>query len=147
MNLMSKMRSMTKKLNTKMWGLPIIAEPPTGEIISIDIDTGLLLHCVQYHGITTRLDPDTGEDIMVQEPTMTIHAESFTTAPKAGEKWFFKVPVVPPVGTVTAIGGVLFNSLGQPIELKRYKMSGDNFKRDEMLGTITMALIEIKASA
>jgi hypothetical protein len=127
---MAKMRSMTKNLNTKMWGLPIIAEPPTGEILTVDVATGLQLHCVQYHGITARLDPDSGEDIMVQEPTMTVHVDSFATAPKAGEKWFFKVPTYP-----------------GSLELKRYRMSHDNFKRDEMLGTITMALIEIKATA
>jgi len=147
MNLLAKMRTMTKKLNTKMWGLPIVAEPPTGEIITADFATGSQLYCVQYHGITARLDPDTGEDILVQEPTMTIHVDSLLHAPKAGEKWFFKIPVVPHVGTVSAIGGDLFDSLGQQIELKRYRMSSDNFKRDEMLGTITMALIEVKASS
>ena len=129
MSLMTTMRTMTRKLNTKMWGLPIIAEPPTGAVLTTDT-TGAELRCIQAHGITTRLDPDTGEDIMVQQPTMTIHADSFAIPPKPGETWYFKIPVIP----------------GQP-EMKRYRMSPDHFKYDSLLGTITVALIEVQQTA
>ena len=132
MNLMARMKTVSKKLNQKYWGIPFIAEPPTGEILTLDNETEQPLKSIQYHGITTRLDAETGEDILVQEPTITVASNSFAIPPKSGEKWFFKIPTTP------------VDLIDENTELKRYRMSPDNFKHYPMMNLITIALIEVK---
>ena len=76
------------------WGLPVVLIDPDGNTIvtkkdSTDRLSGqVLLNTVEYN-------PDTGEDIVVNDPVVTLRMASLTRIPENGETWVVKIPQTP----------------------------------------------------
>lgn len=66
------------------WGLPVILTSPDGE------RQGDLKGQVLY-GIR-RIDPDSGNEIVVDTPAVTLRRSSLTRVPLAGERWIVEIP-------------------------------------------------------
>lgn len=96
MNLRVKV---VKDLETTMeklngWGLPVVLISPTGQTQELKKDsedalTGQVLYSHK------EWKPDTGEDIVVDEPVVTLRLESLEIEPKPGENWAVKIPETP----------------------------------------------------
>lgn len=44
---------------------------------------------------TVRLNPDTGENIVVESPVITLRRSTLARVPAPGENWFFEIPETP----------------------------------------------------
>ena len=96
MNLRAKV---VKDLETTMeklngWGLPVVLISPTGETQdkkkdSEDPLTGQVLYSHK------EWKPDTGEDVVVDEPVVCLRLASLETEPEPGENWAVKIPITP----------------------------------------------------
>ncbi len=96
MNLRAKV---VKDLETTLeklsdWGLPVVLISPNGlkqdkKKDSEDILTGQVLYSHK------EWKPDTGEDIVVDEPVVVLRLASLEIEPKPGENWAVKIPEVP----------------------------------------------------
>lgn len=49
---------------------------------------------------TRKLNPETGEVIVINEPVVTLRISSLNRVPKAGENWYIKMPVSPVAGAL-----------------------------------------------
>lgn len=73
------------------WGLPIILIAPDGTEYNTKKDsTDRLSGQVLYH--FTEFSPDTGEDIVVNMPVVTLRISSLERVPLDGENWVVKIP-------------------------------------------------------
>lgn len=81
-----------KSQNVKDWGLPIELMDPDGTWYTTDNETGETLKAVQILYDYRKLNPDTGEEITVHEPIVTIARSSLARVPVPGEKWIVKMP-------------------------------------------------------
>jgi hypothetical protein len=68
------------------FGLPVILVSPDGAIQEVN---GQILYD------TKRVDPDTGLDMIVHQPVVTIRRSSLDRIPVAGEKWAVRIPEIP----------------------------------------------------
>jgi hypothetical protein len=68
------------------FGLPIVLISPDGEIQEVN---GQILYDTQ------KLDPETGLDIIVHKPVVTVRRSSLTRIPLGGERWGVRIPEVP----------------------------------------------------
>lgn len=87
-----------KILNLKDWSLPIELFAPDGSLINTDNETGDELRAVQILYDRRKLDPDTGEEITVHEPIVTVAKSSLSRIPIPGEKWVIRMPISPRTG-------------------------------------------------
>lgn len=75
------------------FGLPIVLIDPDGNKIDQSIHGGALLGQVLYE--TVSVNPDTGEEMTVNNPVVTLRRSSLVRVPEPGEKWLVKIPVDP----------------------------------------------------
>ena len=68
------------------FGLPVILISPDGEIQEVN---GQILYDTQ------KIDPETGLDMIVHKPVVTLRRSSLTRIPAGGEKWGVRIPEVP----------------------------------------------------
>lgn len=84
-----------KSQNTKDWGLPIELIDPDGNEVTTDNETGETLKAIQILYDYRKLNPDTGEEITVHEPIVTISRSSLARVPVPGERWIVRMPIDP----------------------------------------------------
>jgi hypothetical protein len=68
------------------FGLPVILISPDGEIQEVN---GQILYDTQ------KIDPETGLDMIVHKPVVTLRRSSLTRIPAGGEKWGIRIPETP----------------------------------------------------
>lgn len=76
------------------WSLPVILVGPDGKTYNTSIHNDERLGGQVLYDIV-RLSPDTGNDIVVNTPVVTLRRTSLERVPKAGEKWLVKIPIEP----------------------------------------------------
>lgn len=88
-------RDLEKSMESEShWGLPVVLIAPGGEIIDTKKDSTdrlsgqVLLNYSEYN-------PDTGEDLVINDPIVTLRLSSLIREPKNGETWFVKIPKEP----------------------------------------------------
>lgn len=84
-----------KKLNISDWSLPVILIAPDGVKYALDAETNETLKAVQILYDRKEIDPDSGEQIMVKEPVVTLALSSLSRVPKDGENWSVQFPMDP----------------------------------------------------
>jgi hypothetical protein len=74
------------------WKMPVELTSPDGvtQIYSANNPSELLGGQVLYS--SRRESPETGETIIVNQPVITLRVSSLVRIPKAGEKWYIKIP-------------------------------------------------------
>jgi len=78
------------------FGLPVILKGPNGFTISTKKGTtDPLMGQILYDIV--RMNPETGEDMEVNEPVITLRRSSLERIPKPGENWFVEIPIEPKV--------------------------------------------------
>jgi hypothetical protein len=77
------------------FGLPVILIAPDGTIYdkSANQPTEDLMGQILYD--TSVLDPDTGIEIIVHKPVITLRRSSLTVVPQDGEDWAVQIPITP----------------------------------------------------
>ena len=75
------------------WGLPVELVDPAGNEIKTDISGNELRGQVIYEQI--KINPNTGEEMVVNEPVITLRRSSLSRVPVAGEKWVIRYPGSP----------------------------------------------------
>lgn len=77
------------------WGLPVILVDPDGVKYdkSANDPTADLTGQILYD--TTVYDPETGMNVIVSIPVVTLRRSSLARIPVAGEDWFVKIPETP----------------------------------------------------
>jgi hypothetical protein len=68
------------------FGLPVILISPDGEIQEVN---GQILYDTQ------KIDPETGLDMIVHKPVVTLRRSSLTRIPAGGERWGVRIPETP----------------------------------------------------
>ena len=77
------------------WGLPVVLIDPDGTIIdkSLNNPTEDLTGQILYD--TTVVNPESGLDMIVHKPVITLRRSSLSRVPVAGEKWMVRIPETP----------------------------------------------------
>lgn len=75
------------------WGLPVTLIGPDG------VRQSNLLGQVLYDIV--RLNPETGEEVVVETPVVTLRRSSLVRIPQPGEKWLVEIPVTPSLTATT----------------------------------------------
>jgi len=77
------------------YGLPVVLVAPDGTVYdtSANDPTQTLSGQILYD--TKRLDPESGLDILVHQPVVTLRRSSLARVPAAGEKWMVRIPETP----------------------------------------------------
>ena len=78
-------------------GLPVVLIDPDGVIHDTDQVTGNALQG-QVLNDTTRMSPETGEDISTPDPIVSIRRQSLARIPQDGERWGVRIPLSPVEG-------------------------------------------------
>lgn len=88
------------------YGLPVVLIDPDGNIYdkSANDETQDLSGQILYD--TTRADPDTGLDIIIHQPVVTLRRSSLSRVPVAGEKWMVRIPETPDPSAVKTTHGI-----------------------------------------
>jgi len=73
------------------WGLPVILIAPDGETIDTSENSGTQLKG-QVLFDTIQVNPDTGDDMVVGNPIVTLRRSSLSRIPQPGENWIVKIP-------------------------------------------------------
>lgn len=81
-----------KRLNLRDWSDIVELTDPDGNRYTTDNETGETLKAVQILYDYRRVNPMTGEEIIVNEPVVTMALSSLARVPQAGETWFIKIP-------------------------------------------------------
>ena len=72
------------------WGLPVELVDPNGNEITLDNNGNTLKGQVIYEQV--KINPTTGEEMVVNEPVITLRRSSLSRIPIAGEKWLIRFP-------------------------------------------------------
>jgi hypothetical protein len=75
------------------FGLPVELVDPDGNEINTSVHGGTLMGQVLYEQI--KINPNTGEEMVVNEPAIVLRRSSLSRIPLAGEKWFIRYPGTP----------------------------------------------------
>ncbi len=94
-NLRSRAIADMKRLNVRDWSDVVEFVDPDGTRYDTDNETGETLKAVQILYDYRRINPMTGEEIIVNEPVVVMARKSLSRIPQAGETWFIKIPVEP----------------------------------------------------
>jgi hypothetical protein len=78
------------------FGLPVILISPAGDIIDESLHGGVLAGEIRYE--TGKVNPDTGEEMYVNNPIVTLRRTSLSRVPVHGEKWLVRIPISPVQG-------------------------------------------------
>lgn len=84
-----------RKLNVRDWGLLVELIDPDGKKYNTDKITGEPLKSPLLTYDRTRVIPETGEDMIVAEPTVVLSRLSLERIPKAGETWTVRIQESP----------------------------------------------------
>lgn len=95
MNLRELAVTDVKNLNTADWALKIELTDPDGNRYTTDNETGEVLKAIQILYDYRKIDPDTGEEITINEPVVTVARGALSRVPAPGERWFIKLPIDP----------------------------------------------------
>jgi hypothetical protein len=88
--------------NNEDFGLPVILYGPDGnkQDKSANVPADNLMGQILYD--TVRINPDTGEEMVVNNPIVTLRRSSLDRVPVAGETWAIAIPTTPSLtGTVS----------------------------------------------
>ncbi len=76
------------------WGLPVVLIDPDGITHNIKKGTTTRLSGqVLYNRV--EFNPDTGEEMVIPDPIVTLRMASLDRVPANGEKWIVKIPIEP----------------------------------------------------
>jgi hypothetical protein len=80
------------------WKMPVELTSPDGEVqkFSANNPTSLLGGQVLY--ASQRMNPNTGEVEVVDQPVVSLRVSSLSRIPQNGETWFIKIPIRPVAG-------------------------------------------------
>lgn len=94
------------------WGLPVILIDPDGVAYdtSANDPTKQLVGQVLYG--KKEFNPDTGQDVHINTPIVTLRVTSLARVPVNGEKWGIKIPIRP--STTAPMVDFIFQ--GRPLE-------------------------------
>jgi hypothetical protein len=86
--------------NSDGWGLPVILISPDGatQDKSANDATADLTGQILYD--TTVIDPETGLQMIVSTPVVTLRRSSLTRVPVAGENWIVQIPETPDASAI-----------------------------------------------
>ena len=98
MNLRELAVTDMRQLNIKDWSLSVELTDPDGVTYTTDNVTGDPLKAVQILYDYRKLNPDTGEEIVINEPVVTMARTSLARVPLPGENWYMRIPVDPSEG-------------------------------------------------
>lgn len=73
------------------WGLPVVLIDPAGNRIDTSENTGDPL-TGQVLFDTVRVNPDTGDNMVIGNPVVTLRRSSLSRIPAPGERWLVKIP-------------------------------------------------------
>jgi hypothetical protein len=76
------------------WGLPVVLISPDGVEQSTRAGDSTPLKGQILYGLA-RLNPETGEDVVVDSPVVVLRRSSLSRVPLAGETWIVKIPTTP----------------------------------------------------
>lgn len=68
------------------FGLPVILTDPAGAQQTVE---GQILYD------TVRIEPETGNPVIDDNPVVTLRRSSLSPVPQDGEKWFIEIPITP----------------------------------------------------
>ena len=111
MNLRERIETDLKTSLEGVWGLPVVLISPDGEVINTSLNGGDLFGQVLYD--TIRVNPETGEPMVVGNPIVTLRRSSLSRVPVSGEKWIVKIPTDP---SETATLEDFINDPTRPVE-------------------------------
>jgi hypothetical protein len=98
---MPKLRELAEKdLSLSLegdWGVPVALLSPDGVWQRTGPD-GLLPLCGQVLYDIKRLNPDTGESVVVPTPVVSLRRSSLIRVPQPGEGWLVEIPSAPVAG-------------------------------------------------
>ena len=89
-NLRERAESDLKSSLEKEWALPVQLSGPDGVEDGVD---SLLVGQVLYDYV--KISPETGEEMTVNKPVVTLRRSSLTRVPEPGENWSVKIPIDP----------------------------------------------------
>jgi hypothetical protein len=93
-NLREQIESDLSRTLEKEYGLPVVLIDPDGNTIEVSQNDGQpLVGQVLYD--TVRINPDTGEEMIVNNPIVSLRRSSLSRVPQAGENWIVKIPTDP----------------------------------------------------
>jgi len=75
------------------WGLPVELVGPNGSQSIKKDSTDRLSGQILYN--ITEFNPDTGEDMVIEDPVVILRLDSLENIPSNGEKWVIKIPEKP----------------------------------------------------
>jgi hypothetical protein len=84
-----------KTLNVRDWGLKVEFTDPDGNRYITDNETGEELRAMQILYDYRKINPDTGEEIIVNDPVVVMARLSLARIPEAGERWHIRMPADP----------------------------------------------------
>ena len=79
--------------------MPVVLISPDGAVIDTSTHGGPLVGQINYETIV--VNPDTGEEIAVNTPNVSLRRSSLSRVPIAGEKWIVRIPISPLAGAPT----------------------------------------------
>jgi len=77
------------------WGLPVELVDPDGNTYTTSANDPTLDLVGQVMYDTTRMDPDTGNIIVINNPVVSLRRTSLARIPQAGESWIVRIPIRP----------------------------------------------------
>jgi hypothetical protein len=94
------------------WGLPVVLIDPDGVVYNTlaNDPTAPLMGQVLYG--KKEFNPETGQDVHINTPIITLRISSLIRVPQDGETWGVKIPVVP--SRTAALVDFIF--MGRPLE-------------------------------
>ena len=98
-NLRQQAESDLKKTLEKEFALPVFITSPDGvkqensENSADPLNPDALSGQILYSYVA--VNPDTGEEIVVNNPIVSLRRSSLVRIPQAGETWVFEIPVTP----------------------------------------------------
>lgn len=76
------------------WKLPVVLIDPDGNTIDTSLNDGETLGGQILYD-TVRINPTTGEEMVVNNPIVSLRRSSLSRVPLPGEKWVVKIPTTP----------------------------------------------------
>lgn len=93
MNLREQVESDLSFTLEGLWGLPVELIDPDGNEITLTVSGAPLVGQILYDVV--KINPETGEEMIVNKPVVTLRRSSLSRVPEPGEKWFVRIPTSP----------------------------------------------------
>lgn len=111
LNLRRKIEQDLSRTIEREYGLPVSLVSPAGEEINTSVHTGEQLYGqILYESV--RVNPDTGEEIVLNNPAITLRRSSLSRVPEPNETWLVRIPTAPTEGA--PIEDFVFDSTRAP---------------------------------